>query len=237
MNRHLAPTLFCLLASLSIGCAGSEDDGRSDDPILQRLGESTGLGLEQLASIVERLFELPDAIEDPGMPPVGITYDSMSGALVIEIDFDGDTVNDTTLSGNVVAATGNLTDGFDVGESFTVDWIASGLFTGNGSLECTLLAVGDLQLEGQGSLVATASTFQFSITSPIHFDPRAPTLTPLTGVIGALDFDLSDGGDNLAGTIFPLVDEASVSVEYPAGSGFFLIFYVDYDSFMPYFED
>jgi len=227
-----------LLTSIAIGlvgCGSDEGDGLAATPGQQRLGEATALGLEQLAAAVERFFELPDAIEDPGMPPVGISYDSTNSAFVIEIDFDAVPGSDTTLSGNVVGTSGNLADGFDVFEAFTVDWSVSGAFTGNGSLKFSLAAVDDLTVEGQGTLTATASTFIFSIRNRIHFDPRATSLTiPVNAVLGrsgVMEIDVAAGGDTLLGTMYLTPEEAFV--EYAPGK----FFYIDYDFFEVFFED
>lgn len=225
---RLAPLSLVLL----VGCAAEDDEGPaiiSGNPIVLELADCTALGIRETNDIAMAVLDLIDAIDDPTMPPSGVTYDPMTGAFALDLDLDRDGTTDTMIDGQIQTPFSQLDDGFQEGESFAFDWTAMGSFAGGGALTITHQPA-SIRLVGTSTLVDPGGC-EFAISNL-----NASLFEQAGGIEanGLLEFDSQTSAGTMSGVASFVPDEdAFVSANSQGETAFF---YVDLVTFQVYAE-
>ena len=148
MRVHLLCPLLLVSVLCVAGCSPDEDE-------CLVLAECTGSGL---ASGLDLFRVVADVLEHGD-------FDLATGAYATS--FGG-----VSVSGTVSAVTGDLSDGFQVGETFSVSYALSGVAAGSGLLGVIWNGPSEMEFKDCGGTIATTLSCTFEITdSELLVDP------------------------------------------------------------------
>jgi len=188
--------LVLLCACGGGGGGGGDDDGGGgqDDFGLAELSACTADAFGAVAYLIDDFDALIDEINGINRSEVSV-YDTSSGAFVLDADLDDDGFDETTVNGQVVAVTGDFTDGLDLDEEIAANWdLLSGPVGGNGQFGYKQLAGNQRNLTGRGFVtLVNGCTWQFSNINLALSPTAAPT--------GTFDFTVTIDTNTLAGTV------------------------------------
>lgn len=232
----LSFSLFTITLTSCIG-GGGDSDGTSltvdPDPIRQSLAECTAVGIRDYSKLADAIMGLLEAIDIPGSPPAGITFDPGTGTFTLDLDLDGEGTADTFVDGVIRAPFDQLSDGFDPGESFRFDLISTGLVDVTGQLGIAFNgSVGDPNYPIHGDL-------HFSDDSPCEFTATNVNATLFfrggkLEATGVIEFIAVNSSDQMQGFI-SLAPEQDPVVNATDALGP-VMFYVNSNTFVPYIE-
>jgi len=224
------PCVFVLVSLLLVCGCDSDDAPFVPSAALQTLADCTGLSTKEMVGVFNGLLDVVEFIlTDPtGTPPPHVAFNETTGDYTVELDLDGNSTLETTLSGTIRDPAAVL-DGIDINEAVVAEWSLAGLATGSGtfsfvrltltSFRVTIIEVNP-ELHGQGC--------DFEVTSfQLNFD----ILTiAQQGVSGIIEFVTAAGADDLSGLMtFGLGDDEAVVTGSFDGVPF--KFYVDLDTY------
>ena len=200
---------------LVVGCAGGGDEGGIfvSGP-QQQAAECVGLNIDDLEDVVIGLLLVSDASQ---LPP-GVTYNPQTGAFSVVING----VN--PLTGTITGD--DLTDGFQVGESFQAAWNS----LGSGTFTLTNNSATEIRIQGTGN-ISSAVACDTQITAvDVLVDPTNPNDLTVTGTIDFLA--TVQNGEIIQGTI--TFDGTNVAVVTGTFMGNPVMFSISLDDFLPF---
>ena len=206
--RHLCRILLLLpvLSLVFVGCGDEFFSGGLPGLRQILIGRGTAYGVRWLDSVARGIQKVASATGEIVTLPEGVDYDPDTGAFSVDIDTTKDGVEDSTLSG-FLTSNDDISDGFDLGERATVDWIVSGEILGGGTFRLLGLGADRFAVTGDASL-RDAVEFEFEVKN-IDLDVDDSTY-PLDGTI---DYETFATGV----TISPYDDEITIDPAYMDG--------------------